>query len=124
MKKLINPFKPQPRKFSEPALKKAFKEFSIEEIEHYNVLDTNFPEIKFYLIHGKDRSQITITFPKEEFLSQYGLQLRRFIESLPLCINCVETWYEFDINYNQNRGWKQVKLKLYKNGVEHDLPQR
>lgn len=117
---MTNPFKPQPRKFSETSLKRAFKEFSINFINHYAPQPhIDSPDIEYNLINNElsdHKSTIRITFPAEESLSEYGLQLKRFIESLPLSIDFVETWFEFDINYNFNRSWKPVRMELYKNG--------
>lgn len=109
-----NPFKPQPRKFSESSLKRTFKEFSISGINHY-APHFESPEIEYYLhnnVLSNHESTIRITFPEEQSLSEYGLQLKRFIESLPLSDRCIESW--FDIEYMFRLGVRPVKTKMYK----------
>ena len=111
-----NPFKPQPRKFSESSLKKAFNEFSINGINHY-APHFESPEIEYYLhnnVLSNHESTIRITFPAEESLSEYGLQLKRFIKGLPLSVNCIESWY--DIEYMFRLGARPVKTKIYNIG--------
>lgn len=108
-----NPFKPQPRKFSEASLKRAFKEFSISGINHY-APHFKSPEIEYYLVNNvlsNHQSTIRIAFPEEQSLSEYGLQLKKFIESLPLSDRCIELW--FDVEYMFRLNARPIKSNIY-----------